>query len=78
MHPLNKAVEDLLVRWQHARQELQDRSQALDAAVRAFAVGTGPEPIQQRQELERLRAHCDELFQRLMAAVRDAQEAGVR
>ena len=77
-HPLNEQVDDLLARWQHLRQDLQDSSRALEAALAAFAKGEGPEPVDQRATVDRLRQECDALFNALMEAVRAAQEAGVR
>lgn len=77
-HPLNRRVEMLLASWQDRRQQLQDESRALDAALSAFAHGSGPEPLAQRAKVERLRAECDALFVDLLAAVREAQAAGVR
>ena len=77
-HPLNVQVDDLLARWQHQRQDLQDASRALEASLEAFARGTGPEPVQERELVDRLRKECDAVFASLMEAVRAAQEAGVR
>ena len=78
LHPLNQRVDMLLASWQDKRQSLQDESRALEAALTAFAQGSGPEPLDQRAKVERLRAECDALFVDLLAAVRDAQAAGVR
>lgn len=78
LHPLNQRVDMLLASWQDRRQQLQDESRALEAALAAFAHGTGSEPLEQRGKVERLRAECDALFVDLLAAVRDAQAAGVR
>jgi DnaJ-domain-containing protein 1 len=78
MHPLNQRVERLLASWQDKRQRLQDQSRALEAALSAFARGAGPEPLQQKALVEQLRGECDALFNEVLAAVREAQEAGVR
>jgi len=78
LHPLNQRVDMLLASWQDKRQQLQDESRALEAALSAFAHGSGSEPLEQRAKVERLRADCDALFVDLLAAVREAQEAGVR
>ena len=77
-HPLNQRVERLLASWQDKRQSLQDQSRALEAALSAFARGEGPEPLQQKALVEQLRTECDALFTEVLAAVREAQEAGVR
>lgn len=76
-HPLNERVERLLSAWQDKRQQLQDHSRALEAALRAFARGEAPEPLQQKQEVEALRRECDALFNDVLGAVREAQDAGV-
>jgi hypothetical protein len=77
-HPLNEQVDELLARWQHQRQDLQDASRALEAALAAFARGDGPEPLAERDLVDRLRTECDALFSGLMESVRAAKEAGVR
>lgn len=78
LHPLNQRVDMLLASWQDKRQKLQDESRALEAALSAFAQSGGAEPLEQRAKVERLRAECDALFVDLLAAVREAQAAGVR
>jgi hypothetical protein len=78
MHPLNQRVERLLASWQDKRQMLQDQSRALEAALSAFAQGEGQEPREQKSRVEQLRAECDSLFNDVLVAVREAQEAGVR
>jgi DnaJ-domain-containing protein 1 len=78
MHPLNQRVERLLASWQDKRQMLQDQSRTLEAALSAFARGAGEEPLEQKARVEQLRAECDALFNDVLVAVREAQEAGVR
>jgi len=78
MHPLNVKVEQCFTAWQERRQGLQDRSRALEAALEAFAHGSGPQPVAQKAEVEALRAECDALFSQVLAAVAAAKAAGVR
>jgi hypothetical protein len=78
MHPLNQRVERLLASWQDKRQLLQDQSRALEAALSDFACGEGQEPREQKARVGQLRAECDALFNDVLVAVREAQEAGVR
>lgn len=78
MHPLNQRVEQAFARWQERRQQLQDTSRELEAALEAFAHGRGTEPTQLREDLETLRIDCDRLFNEVLAAVAAAKEAGVR
>ena len=76
--PLNIRVEQAFAVWRDRRQHLQETSQALEQALDAFAHGKGPEPVQLKSDLEKLRSECDELFLAISAAVRAAQAAGVR
>lgn len=76
--PLNIRVEQAFGIWRDKRQFLQDTSQALEQALDDFAHGRGPEPVQLKADLEKLRSECDNLFLDILAAVRAAKEAGVR
>lgn len=76
--PLNIRVEQAFGVWRDRRQLLQDTSRALEEALDAFAHGRGPEPADLKARLETLRIECDQLFTEVLAAVREAQAAGVR
>lgn len=78
LDPLNQKVEQALSAWQDKRQQLQDQSRALEAALAAFAKDEGPEPGEQKAVVEALRKECDTLFAAVLAAVAAAKAAGVR
>ena len=78
MHILNRRVEGAFSLWRDKRQELQDTSRALEAALEAFSCGEADEPTELKERLGELRMECDELFSNVLEAVKEAQLAGVR
>lgn len=64
-------VHQAFAAWQARREELQAKSQVLEAALRSYTEGTGPMPSELMDEVHALRRDCDALFKDVLAAVGD-------